>query len=100
VIANDVREIRSEIARAEQAREVGKQGGRGNVKTHSADSTERVSKPTVDTRKAVAVENKVPERKIRLAQEIKKVDPVVSAMVLAGDGLLSPNVGLRRCSGW
>ena len=31
------------------------------------------------------IEAKLPERKIRLAQEIKKVDPVVSAMVRAGD---------------
>jgi hypothetical protein len=33
----------------------------------------------------VAKEVKLPKRKIRLAQEIKKVDPAVSAMVRAGD---------------
>jgi hypothetical protein len=50
----------------------------------SVKSTEKPDKPK-DTRKAVAIEAKLPERKIRLAQEIKKIDPAVSAMVRAGD---------------
>jgi hypothetical protein len=53
-IANEVREIRSEIERKE---------------TRAA---------------TVAKEVKLPKRKIRLAQEIKRVDPAVSAMVRAG----------------
>lgn len=38
-----------------------------------------------DTRKTVAKEFKIPERKLRTAQEIKKVDPKLSEMVRASE---------------
>lgn len=97
-IANEVREIRSKIASDEGAAKA------RAVKADSAKSTESRKERTHcghcgqdttdgkkhlcvkrDTRKAVAKEAKLSERKIRLAQEIKKVSPVVSAMVRAGD---------------
>jgi hypothetical protein len=82
-IANEVREIRATIlnntalAKAREAK--ANPAAKPSVSVKSADT----AKP--DSRKAIAAEAKLPERKIRLAQEIKKVDPVVSAMVRAGD---------------
>jgi hypothetical protein len=83
-IANEVREIRSVIAQTEQ-RKLAAQQPRNleNKASGSAKSTEPLKKQ--DTRKAIAAEAKLPERKIRLAQEIKKASPAVSAMVRAGD---------------
>ncbi len=74
VLANEVREYRAEISRAEQARRVGKQGGRGKKKTQQAESTRRVSSKKGVVRPSVAKAAKLPERKLRLAQEIKKAD--------------------------
>ena len=71
-IANEVREIRATIANTEslaKAREI--KANPSAKSSVSAKSTDTV-KPKIDTRKAVAIEAKLPERKIRLAQEIKK----------------------------
>lgn len=82
VIANDVREIRSTIEKKEKASKAGSAENKGfNFKAESAKEI----KPVKSTRSEVAKESNLPERKIRLAQEIKKVDPTVSAMVRAGD---------------
>lgn len=79
-IANEVREIRSAIEQKERAAKGGEAKANPASRLNPPTST-----PKIPTRKAVAIEVKLPERKIRLAQEIKKVDPVVSAMVRAGD---------------
>jgi hypothetical protein len=79
IIANDVRESRSSIARSEQATQA--------IQARH-NPTSRLNQPTrksEPTRKAVAKEAQLPERKIRLAQEIKKADPAISTMVRAGD---------------
>jgi N6-adenosine-specific RNA methylase IME4 len=89
VVANDVREFQSEIARKERAVKAREVGGKATPQQEkerlSAKLTEK-RKPSApkDTRKAVAREAKLPERKIRLAQEIKKAAPEVSQMVRAG----------------
>lgn len=79
IVANDAREIRSEIEKKERA----SKGGLTKARVLTADST--VSRNKRTTAAKVSKESKLPERKIRLAQEIKKGDPAVSAMVRAGD---------------
>ena len=81
-IANEVREIRSDIAQKEAA--IRREAEKASLAKSAKTGVVPVPKPKpapVNTRQAVAIEAKLPERKIRLAQEIKKVDPVVSAMV-------------------
>jgi hypothetical protein len=68
VIANDVREMRSRIALSE----AGKLGGRGNKKPCGKSAH---GFPPNRTSAAIAKAVKLPERKIRLAQEIKKAAP-------------------------
>jgi hypothetical protein len=68
VAANDVRELRSTIEKQKR----GKSGGRGNKKNLSAETSDKFSKPKTDTRKEVAQEYQVPEKKLRHAQRIKK----------------------------
>ena len=67
-----MREIRSIIARSEQAKEAVK------IRDNPSSRLNQPTRSVTPTRKAVAIEAKLPERKIRLAQEIKKVDPAVS----------------------
>jgi hypothetical protein len=74
VVANDMRETLSALARSEQA----KAARAGDVSAKSTDTSKK------DTRAAVAVESKLPERKLRLAQEIKKASSDVYNMVRAG----------------
>ena len=50
-----------------------------------ADGKAKSAHSSLPTRTAVAKESKLPERKIRLAQEIKKVDPKLSEMVRSGE---------------
>jgi hypothetical protein len=72
-ITNEVREMRSAIARAERASEAGATGGRNHPKVSlGAKSASKLKPPKERTRTAVAKEAGLPERKVRLAQEIKK----------------------------
>lgn len=80
VVANDVRETRSAIARAEQLEKARLTKASGSVQAKSTHT----EKPKIPTRAAVAKEQAIPERKIRLAQEIKKASTEVSSMVRAG----------------
>ena len=74
-----MREFRSNIVRSEQAKEAVKI--RDNPSWRSNRPTRSVK---IRTRKALAIESKLPERKIRYAQEIKKRDPAVSAWPAQG----------------
>jgi hypothetical protein len=60
--------------------------------------TADIDKRKADTRKAVAAETKLPERKIRLAQEIKKAAPDVWLLAMAPSPLppRKPNSAPRR----
>lgn len=69
VLANEVREMKSAIAAKEGKRKGGKAGGRGRPK--KKDSCVSIQR----TAKSVAKAAKLPERKLRLAQEVKKADP-------------------------
>jgi N6-adenosine-specific RNA methylase IME4 len=85
ISANDVRELRSQIKMQEQRREAGKAGGRGRPKNSGSDvSADPLSKQKEDTRKFVATEYEVPEKRLRHAQRIKKADLNVYGMVRAG----------------
>jgi N6-adenosine-specific RNA methylase IME4 len=83
IVANDVREIRSGIAKKERAKLAAKAGGVGRPKDKSlqAKSTRKLGRWS---RPGVAKETKIPERKIRLAQEIKKAAPEVHSLVRLG----------------
>jgi hypothetical protein len=50
----------------------------------SAKTTETLKKPKKDTRKEIAKESKLPERKVRLAQQIEKASSEVYDMVRQG----------------
>ena len=87
-VSNDVREIRSEIEKKERAQKAASQPSektrlaRPSSSVKSADklvSTKSLESTPKDTRKAVAKEAKLPERKIRQAQEIKKASPARDA---------------------
>jgi hypothetical protein len=88
VIWDEIREQRSKAVRAAQlaaARE-----SAVSVKTSETDpapskvtSIDSVRK--LDTRAAVAKEAKLPERKLRAAQQIKKASPALAAKVRAGE---------------
>lgn len=103
VIADSIRERRSKAAMVN----AGKQGGRGNKKP-SDTLTEAFTKtalqqscsndyedqpapftptpkPKTDTRAAVAKEMKIPERKLRTAQEVKKAAPELISKVRSGE---------------
>jgi N6-adenosine-specific RNA methylase IME4 len=90
-VSNDVREIRSEIEKKERAQKaaeiahkpIGNKGLSSSVK--SADKLKPLKSTPKDSRKSVAKEAKLPERKIRQAQEIKKASPIVYDMVKDGD---------------
>jgi hypothetical protein len=91
VVANDLREARSAIVQAEhlaKAREIKE----NPILAKSA----QIEKPVHNTRTAVAKESKLPERKIRLAQEIKKVSPAVHSMVRAGTVSLTEGQKLSK----
>jgi len=75
-IANEIRDIRSKIAKRISEENLLK----GTKKPESAKSAQSGRTSTL-----IANESKLPERKIRLAQEIKKIDPIVSEMVRSGD---------------
>lgn len=71
-----MREIRADIANTEALAKARATKANPSVSVKSADT----AKKKQDNRTAVARESKLPERKIRLAQEIKKADPGVSEM--------------------
>lgn len=85
-VSNDVREIRSEIEKTERARKAGSNKPLSSQQDNlEADLSSKLSQTKQRTRKAVAKEAKLPERKIRQAQEIKKASPTVYDMVKDGD---------------
>jgi ParB-like chromosome segregation protein Spo0J len=81
IIANEVREWRSDIATAQATAKA--RAAKANPSV-CAKSTQTEKSPK-RTSTSVAKEAKLPERKLRLAQEIKKVDPKLSEMVRAGE---------------
>lgn len=86
VLANEVREHRAAISRAEQARSVGRLGGRGRKKTHAVKSAAKLSRNRgAEARESVAKSARLPERKLRLVQEIKKAAPGLVDRVRAGE---------------
>src|SRR5438094_2310346 len=77
VLALSVMERRSKLEMQERAREAGKAGGRGRPKEDSSkdtrsDKLSKKEKPKKNTRAAVAKQAKLPERKLRAIQELKK----------------------------
>jgi hypothetical protein len=86
IIANAARELRSKIARAARAEIAGKAGGRGRPKNSlSDDSTDKLStQEKQDNRKAVAEQHALPEKKVRHAAKLKKVDVNLYSMVRNG----------------
>jgi hypothetical protein len=79
IILNEIRERRSKVVRAVQL---------ANARRVS-DKTTETQKPTakvqpIDTRKAVAAQAKISERKLRAAQEVKKASPELATHVRAG----------------
>jgi N6-adenosine-specific RNA methylase IME4 len=85
IVANDVRETRSAIARVERAKEArASVQDRNPVNSDLRAKSAHKSEPQLPSRAAVAKETNLPERKIRLAQEIKKAAPKVHEMVRAG----------------
>lgn len=85
MVSGDVAERRSKIAMQERAEEASKVAAlvRSGKSTLLAKSANKV-KPPINTRTAVAKEAGLPERKVRLAVEIKKADVHVANMVRAG----------------
>ena len=85
--ANEIREIRSAIARKEKAKEAGKVKPLSNQRDNSEDTSSPKLSPTKEstsrTRAAVAKEANLPERKLRAAQELKAKAPELSAKVRA-----------------
>lgn len=79
IIANDVREFRSIINQNE------KMAKARDIKEKPILAKTTKIEPPKNARKEVAKESKLPERKIRLAQEIKKADPKLPEMVRAGE---------------
>jgi N6-adenosine-specific RNA methylase IME4 len=87
MIANDVRERRSRLARSEQAKRAGKASGRSrrgwpNVSVNLSDTFEQRKR---DTRAEIAREAKLSERKLRAAAELKRKCPEAAAKVRAGE---------------
>jgi N6-adenosine-specific RNA methylase IME4 len=80
-IALRIMQRRAAVSRAEQARAVGKLGGRGKKQTHEADATSRVSDRT---RVAVSKQAQVSERRLRSVVEIEKKRPEAVAEIVAG----------------
>ncbi len=85
MVANDRREILSQIARRERAKIAGKTGGRNHPKDFSLEAElARKLKAGKRIRSIVAQESKLPEKKIRTAQEITRADRNVADMVRSG----------------
>jgi N6-adenosine-specific RNA methylase IME4 len=75
MIADDVRALRSKVVVSEKL---------AKARAVKAGSMEADSAPKEKTRKAVATEYELPEKKLRHAASIKKAAPEVAAMVRAG----------------
>lgn len=87
VIADSVRERRSDAVKKERAVEAGKVGGNGRPKDSSLGDTltSKLSEPHKErTRVAVSKEARVPERKLRTVMEVKKRNPELVSKVRAG----------------
>lgn len=72
VIADSVRERRSDAAKKERAANAGKAGGNGRLKESSLSVNVSDKLPKKDNRESVAKEARVPERKVRAVAEVKK----------------------------
>jgi N6-adenosine-specific RNA methylase IME4 len=88
VIADSVRERRSDAAKKERAAEAGKVGGNGRPKDSSLSHTlsDKLSdnKPKQDTRVAVSKEARVPRRKLDTIAEVKRKAPELVPRIRAG----------------
>lgn len=90
VIANEIREWRSDIAKKEKAAEAGKIKPLSNHKDNSEDTSSPKISPTKErTRIAVAKEAKIPERMVRAVQEIKAKAPELIEKVRSGEMTVS-----------
>ncbi len=78
VLANEVREMRARLSVRDQR----KKARRGAIKSNGEAKSTSPSKDR--TRSAVAKSSKLPERKLRLAQEVKKAAPELVDRVRAG----------------
>lgn len=78
IIWNEIRERRSKVIRAVQLANA----RRVSVKTPKTPAIEKIA--PVDTRKAVAAQAKISERKLRAAQEVKTASPELATQVRAG----------------
>jgi hypothetical protein len=96
IIANEVREWKSTIAQAEQRKLAAQQPRKANKPSGEVKSASPLKERT---RASIAKETKLPERKIRQAQEIKKVDPKLSEMVRA-DKLFFSHPTPWQADGW
>jgi hypothetical protein len=83
MIWNDIRERRSRIETTARAALANRIKNTPPVSSLSGKMTDK-QKPKTDTRAAVAKEAKLPERKIRAAQEIKAADPNLATQVREG----------------
>ncbi|MGA7791784.1 MAG: hypothetical protein WCA19_02015 [Candidatus Acidiferrales bacterium] len=86
VIWNEIREQRSKVASIEAAAKA-RAAKASPVQVDSANLTETANKPVtpqVDTRKAVAIESKIPESKLRKVQQLKKVNPEIYEKIRTG----------------
>jgi ParB-like nuclease family protein len=81
IIWDNIREQRSRVERIKRAAKGG-DAKAGNVAAASGSNEPRSKEPT---RAAVAREAKLPERKLRTAQALKKHEPELSQKVLSGD---------------
>ena len=95
MVAQDLVEQRSKIAREERARVAGQTGGRNHPKKEVSLPPKSVGKLKRKTKtkrnhhqnetvRVVARELSIPNRKLRSAAEIKKADKQVASMVLTG----------------
>jgi len=90
VIANEIREWRSSIAKSEAAKIAGSVKPLSNQRLNDSDNASETlndrNKTTYrDTRKEIAKEANVPERKLRTVQEIKKSSPALLEKVRSGE---------------
>lgn len=100
IIANEVRENKSAIEKKERGSK-----GRASVRSRNpvnpdlqAKSAHKSENPKKPTRTTVAVQSKLPERKLRLVQQLKKTAPDLVEKVRSGELSLVDAVKLSRLS--
>lgn len=85
IMADAAAELESKLVRREQAREAGKQGGRGNKKTVEDAPSTTLSQPTERTRSKAAKAAKVSERKMKKARSVRNQSPELARQVELGE---------------